>query len=176
MFELRADAGPPVRHERSQPMIPVRAAFVMEQTLGHVTHARNLRAALIEQTCIAPTWLPIPFEVRGASRFLPLLRSNWSARASWRAHRALTSALSRMPHQALFFHTQVVSLFSAGLMQRIPSVVSLDATPINYDLLGQHYGHRAAGGGLLDRQKYRLNRRAFQSAAVLVSWSEWARR
>jgi glycosyltransferase involved in cell wall biosynthesis len=69
----------------------------------------------------------------------------------------------------------VTALFSARIMRRLPAIVSLDATPINYDSVGRHYGHRAAGAGLLDRQKFAMNRRAFHDAAALVAWSEWAR-
>src|SRR3954465_11011587 len=122
------------------PMQPVRTAFVMEQALGHVTHARNLQTLVAERDDIASTWLPIPFETRGAARLVPLLRSNWSVRASWRARRALNAALTSRPHDALVFHTQVTSLFSVGLMRRYPSLMSLDATPINYDQVGQYYG------------------------------------
>jgi glycosyltransferase involved in cell wall biosynthesis len=61
-------------------------------------------------------------------------------------------------------------------MRRIPTVVSLDATPINYDSVGHHYGHRPAGDGFLDRQKYLMNLDVFNAAAGLVTWSEWARR
>lgn len=154
---------------------PVRAAFVMEQTLGHVTHDRNLREVVAQQTDVAPTWLPISFDVQGPARLVPLLRSNWSVRASWRARRALDRALAAQPHDVLLFHTQVTSLFSVALMGRLPTVVSLDATPVNYDAVGQHYGHRAAGDGFLDRQKYQLNRRAFHAAARLVAWSHWAK-
>jgi glycosyltransferase involved in cell wall biosynthesis len=157
-------------------MTPIRAAFVMEQTLGHVTHARNLQAVLETQQRVRPTWIPVPFDVAGPGRMLPLWRSNWSVRASWRARRALDAAQAEAPLDAAFFHTQVVSLFSAGLMRRIPSVVSLDATPINFDAVGASYGHRPAGDGLLDRQKYRLNREAFHAAAAVVSWSEWGKR
>jgi glycosyltransferase involved in cell wall biosynthesis len=96
-------------------------------------------------------------------------------RASWRARRALNAALASRPHDALVFHTQVTSLFSVGLMRRIPSLISLDATPINYDQVGQHYGHRPAKNGLLDRRKYQMNRDAFHAASVLVTWSDWAR-
>ena len=112
-------------------MAPVRAAFVMEQTLGHVTHYRNLRAVATQQAIVDPTWLPISFDVHGPERLIPLLRSNWSVRASWRAWQALRGALARQPHEALVFHTQVTSLFSVGLMRHVPSIISLDATPIN---------------------------------------------
>jgi glycosyltransferase involved in cell wall biosynthesis len=145
----------------------------MEQSLGHVTHYRNLREFTDTQPDVEPVWLPIPFAVNGATRLLPIVRSNWSVRASWRARRALESV--KRPLDALVFHTQVTSLFSTGIMRRVPSLLSLDATPINYDTMGEHYGHRPAQDGLLERRKYQLNRRAFNAASCLVTWSEWAR-
>src|SRR5438445_9438132 len=90
----------------------IRAALVMEQTLGHVTHGRNLRAVLAQQSHVRPTWLPIPFDVRGPARLIPLVRSNWSVRASWRARRALESARRTEPHDPVFLHTQVAPLFA----------------------------------------------------------------
>jgi glycosyltransferase involved in cell wall biosynthesis len=104
------------------------------------------------------------------------MRSNWSVRASWRARVALDAALSRQPIDALFFHSQVTALFSGSLMRHRPAVVSLDATPINYDSVGEHYRHRPAGNGLIDRQKHAMNRRVFESASALIAWSEWAKR
>lgn len=77
---------------------------------------------------------------------------------------------------ALFLHTQVTSLFSLDLMHRVPTVVSLDATPLNYDTLGTYYNHKPAGEGPIDSLKFWLNRRAFHSAVALVTWSDWARR
>lgn len=155
-----------------------RVAFVMEQTLGHVTHARNLAAALNARPEVTPVWLPITFDVQGMARFLPLYRGNWSVRASWRARRALDGALKRGPLDALLFHTQVTSLFSVDRMRQIPTVISLDATPINYDDVTRHggYEHAIAGDGFVDRQKFQMNRRAFQAAATLVPWSAWAKR
>jgi glycosyltransferase involved in cell wall biosynthesis len=147
----------------------------MEQTLGHVTHSRNLHTVIEQQERIDATWLPIPFDLAGPARLVPVLRSNWSVRASWRARRALGGALRRAPHAALFFHSQVTSLFSMDLMRRYPSIVSLDATPINFDTMADSYNHRAAGTGFVDRKKYELNRRAFQAASALVTWSEWAK-
>src|SRR5262245_58745308 len=123
----------------------IRAAFVMEQSLGHVTHYHNLRESAATQVDLAPVWLPIPFSMRGAARLVPILR-NWSVRASWRAVRALQGV--PMPVDAVLFHTQVTSLFSTKIMRRIPSVISLDATPINYDTMGAYYGHRPAGNSM----------------------------
>lgn len=154
-----------------------RVAFVMEQTLGHVTHARNLASVLTERPDLDASWLPIPFEVAGLAKLLPYYRGNWSVRASWRARRALDRVLAQGSVDSLVFHTQCTALFSVDRMRRIPSLISLDATPVNYDNVARHggYEHRIASGGFLDRQKYLMNRRAFQAASVLVPWSEWAK-
>jgi glycosyltransferase involved in cell wall biosynthesis len=164
-----------MKHQ-SRPSSAVRAAFVVEQTLGHVTHYRNLRSYAAQRTDVAPSWLPVSFDVSGPARLVPLLRSNWSVRASWRARRALDAVLAREALDAIVFHTQVTSLFSQSHIRQIPTVISLDATPINYDSVGEHYGHRPAGDGFVERQKYRLNQSAFAAAARLVTWSEWTRR
>jgi glycosyltransferase involved in cell wall biosynthesis len=157
-------------------MAPIRTAFVMEQALGHVTHYRNLRAFADQQADISPVWLPIPYEVHGMANFIPVLSNMWSVRASWRGRRALDSVRTREKLDAVMFHTQVASLFSIPIMRQIPTLISLDATPINYDMLGPHYNHRPAGRGFVDRQKFEWNRRTFQAAARLVTWSEWARK
>ena len=147
----------------------------MEQTLGHVTHFQNLQAAVSQQAAIEATWLPIDFGLSGIERFVPAYRGNWSVRASLRARRQLSRELARRDFDALFFHSQVTALFSPGIMRRIPSVVSLDATPVNYDAVGAAYGHRPAGGGWLDEQKRRMNRDVFHAAHAIVAWSDWAR-
>jgi glycosyltransferase involved in cell wall biosynthesis len=146
----------------------------MEQTLGHVTHSQNLRTALGRRTEISATWMPIGYEVRGLERFVPAFAGNWSVRASLRARNRLARELAHRRHDVLFFHTQVTALFSTSLMHRVPAVVSLDATPINYDSLGAAYRHRPAGGSWLDAKKYRMNKEAFGAARALVAWSEWA--
>jgi glycosyltransferase involved in cell wall biosynthesis len=156
-------------------MTEIAAAFVMEQTLGHVTHYQNLRLAAERQSAIVPTWLPVAFPVAGFERYVPAYRDNWSVRASVRARRMVSRELSQRHYDALFFHTQVTALFSPRLMRRIPTVVSLDATPLNYDTVGAAYGHRPASGSWLDRRKLAMNRDVFAAARALVTWSDWAR-
>jgi glycosyl transferase family 1/glycosyl transferase family 4 len=162
--------------QQLRPGRAVRTAFVVEQTLGHVTHYRNMRSYAALRTDVAPEWLPIAFDVSGPARFVPLVRSNWSVRASWRARRALDAIQAREPLDAIVFHTQVTSLLSRAHMRQTPTIVSLDATPINYDSVGAAYGHQAAGTGFVDRQKFRLNQLALHEAAQLVTWSDWTKR
>ena len=59
-------------------------------------------------------------------------------------------------------------------MKRIPTVVSVDATPIQYDQFGAQYTHER-GSRPAESMKWRLNRNAFAKAAHLVSWSEWSK-
>src|SRR4051794_2963370 len=117
----------------------VKAAFVFEQTLGHVTYYRNLRGITERQSSLAPTWVPIGFSDGLPERALPLIGQNWSVQASWKARRAVTNLMRAGSPDVLFFHTQVTSLFSTDIMRRVPTVISLDATPINFDEVGAHY-------------------------------------
>ncbi len=154
---------------------PYRFGFVMEQTLGHVTHYKNMRATIDDERDVEASWYPLAFPPRGTLETLPPLRDNWSVRSSLRARRALARDGARDRYDALFFHTQVTTLLSAGLMRRVPTVISLDATPLNYDAVGAAYGHHSAGGAV-EGLKRRLNGRALREASALVAWCDWARR
>lgn len=147
--------------------------FALEYALGHVTHAENLKKVLAARPSVTPHYVDIPFHnTPGAWNRLPGLRSNWTLRAST----AAWLGLRRRAHHCsgLLFHTQVTSVFSTGLMRQVPSVVSLDATPLQYDAQGAFYGH-GVGSGPLEALKYRMNRNAFHAARRLVTWSEWAK-
>ena len=148
--------------------------FALEDSLGHTTHAQNLKRVLRDHPDIAPTYVDLPYEgLTGAWTRLPGVRSNWSLRASLGAWLGLRGRARRL--DGALFHTQVTALFSAGLMRRMPSVVSLDATPLQYDALGAFYGHTPSGNARLEALKKRLNQRAFRSARHLVTWSQWAK-
>jgi glycosyltransferase involved in cell wall biosynthesis len=146
--------------------------FVMEQNLGHRTHYRNLVRYVRDDTTVTPTWMPIGFETPGLPARLPVVRDNWSMRASLLAWDAVRRERLRTPLNALFYHTQVAALLSP-LHTGLPTVISLDATPINYDTIGRYYGHRS--GGKLERLKFLANRRALARAVALVTWCGWAK-
>ncbi len=151
-------------------------AFVMEQTLGHVTHHQNLARWADQDASIRAVWLPVSeSEVDGWDR-VPGIRSNWSLRGSLRAWTCLNAAAKTQRLDAIFFHTQTVSLFALNWMARVPTVISLDATPKNFDSFGPEYGHRAGNDSWLDRRKFRWNQRTFESCAALTCMSDWAKR
>ena len=66
------------------------------------------------------------------------------------------------------------AILSPDHVRRIPTVVSLDATPIQYDELGAHYGHDT-GGRAVERLKWKANRACFAGAAAVVAWAEWTK-
>jgi glycosyltransferase involved in cell wall biosynthesis len=153
----------------------INISFALEYSLGHITHGDNLKCALLADKRVNPTYFDIPYDNTPLSRpwsQIGPIQSNWTARASIVAYQAIKSTIRDA--DAALFHTQITSIFSSGLMRRLPSIVSLDATPIQYDALGSLYNH-ARGSRLLENVKKRLNVRSFRSARSLVTWSEWAK-
>jgi glycosyltransferase involved in cell wall biosynthesis len=153
---------------------PPHVGFVLEQTLGHVTHADNLRSIISADRMIRATWCPIAFGVDGVAARLPGYRSNWTVRAGVRARRSVRRAHRDDRLDALFVHTQVPAVLLGRWMRRIPTVVSLDATPLQYDELGDAYSH-GVGPPRVEQAKHALNVRCFRAARQLVTWSSWAK-
>ncbi len=149
-----------------------RFAFVLEQTLGHVAHSRNLERAMATDPEIEATVIPVGFTDPVGLQRLPGLRT-WSWRASLAARNALQDRLRQGPLDAIFIHTQVASLLAGEIMRSVPTVVSLDATPRLFDREGEAYGHRRSPE-VLELIKRRFNERALTNAARLVTWCQWA--
>jgi len=152
----------------------MKLGFALEYSLGHITHADNLKRVLKDDSSVEPVYIDLPFDgIDAPWARLPGIRGNWSARASAAAYLALS------PHKktldAVLFHTQVTSLLSAGFMKSVPSVISLDATPLQYDAMGSFYGHNPSANSSLENWKKGLNIKAFHAARHLVTWSEWAK-
>lgn len=157
---------------------PYHIAFIIEQALGHVTHGQNLKFHLERDAELAPHWGFPAYDVSGLAAKLPLYGNNWTMRAGLRTRRLLAGmARQGKPEaqlEALFFHTQVTAVLAGDWLRRLPAVISLDATPQQYDELGDFYQH-ARGPAWLERLKWRLNRDAFHRARRLVTWSEWTK-
>jgi glycosyltransferase involved in cell wall biosynthesis len=148
-------------------------AFVLEQTLGHITHTDNLRQLVPRSEQIDATFAPIEFALTGRAARIPGY-GNWTIRAGTRARRAVRRIRAERPIDAMFVHTQVPAVLMPDVVKRIPTVVSLDATPRQYDELGDHYGH-ATSSDWIERLKWRANRTCFERAAHVVTWAAWTR-
>jgi len=149
-----------------------RFVFVLEQALGHVVHAMNIERVLDEQPDIEPTIIPIAPDTTAGVRSLPLFR-NWSLQSSLAARHALRSHIAASRPDAVFIHTQVAALLARDVMRRFPTIVSMDATPMNFDTVGDAYGH-GRQLDIVEAGKRAVTRRALQGAKAVVTWSQWA--
>jgi glycosyltransferase involved in cell wall biosynthesis len=148
--------------------------FVLEQALGHVTHAKNLQINVPEDPQVKAHWALIDFQVDGLAGRVPIYNSNWTVRAGVRARQRLAQIARQTNLDALFFHTQVPAILARSWMEKIPSIVSLDATPLQYDEFGGVYRHEK-GPAWLESLKWRLNRDCYKSARRIVAWAEWTK-
>jgi hypothetical protein len=61
--------------------------FIMEQSLGHVTHAKNFVANVALDPEVHAHWGLVDFEAAGIAGSIPVYRSNWTVRSGVRAGR-----------------------------------------------------------------------------------------
>lgn len=156
----------------------IHVTFVMEQQVGHRTYYQNLRRFIDEAPEIEATWVPVTYRDGGA------FWSNWSfvpdrVLGPLNGRFQVRKGLRRWPADILFFNTQVAAAIAGGSVLRHarqrPYLISTDITPIQYDEMGAHYGHKADGEGLISYYKHRVNVKLLNNAAFLLPWSNWAR-
>ncbi len=150
-----------------------RIGFVLEQALGHVAYGISLRRALSGRNDLDCEWLEVSFAEDGFGR-VPLLGKSYVLRGNVRARSAIAAAHRRRPLDALFVHTSMIGLLAVDYIRKVPTLLSLDATPLNYDELAVWYGHKV-GNGLLERAKLLVHRTVMQSARRITAWSEWTK-
>jgi glycosyltransferase involved in cell wall biosynthesis len=148
--------------------------FLLEQSLGHVTHTKNLLTNVALDPEVHAHWGLIDFQATGIAGKIPMYRTNWTVRAGARAYREVARMNKQIKLDALFFHTQVPAILAQRWLRKIPGIVSLDATPLQYDELGAFYKHEQ-GPSWLETWKWRLNRDCFRSARRIVAWAEWTK-
>lgn len=147
-----------------------RFGFIIEQMLGHVAYGRNLHAIIEEDETLDACWgFPSPYDSGFAGRI-----PNWTVSAGLQARKAISDMRHSGQIDALFFHSQVTAVLCLDLLRRTPSIVSLDATPLQYDQLGDFYAHKS-GPGWLESRKWRMNQACFSAARHLVAWSDWTK-
>ena len=109
MMSVRAPGSP-------RTMAGYEFGFLLEQSLGHITHTRNLLTNVALDPEVHAHWALIDFEASGVAGRIPVYRSNWTVRAGVRAYREVARMNRQTRLDALFFHTQVPAI----LAQRWP--------------------------------------------------------
>jgi glycosyltransferase involved in cell wall biosynthesis len=138
-------------------------AFVMEQTLGSVTHYLNLRHAEDTATAVKPLWVPVHYAPG---------RVPWALTGSLRARRAVDAELANV--DGLFVHTTTIALLCASRFRTKPTVLSTDGTPANKREMRSLYGLDSQSRWA-ERAKRAVYRRVMREARAFVAWSNWAR-
>ncbi len=144
--------------------------FIFQTRLGHGTHAGNLNMALEARTDVTPYWRN-PEEYQRKVERMPLTTRSWRVHLAVGGYLALRPLARRL--RAALIHTQDPAPFCAGMMRRLPTVISLDATHLQLQSFGDHYG--GAGSPRVEALKMRLYARTYAAARHLVTFSEWAR-
>jgi len=153
-------------------MTTYRIGFLMSQNLGHIVHDQGMRLAIAKDTEIQAEWMPIYPWTEDRWQKLPVINSNLTLLSGFRARDHLQRQTELF--NALYCHTQEAAILLGKYMKRIPTVLSLDATPINMDSIGHAYGHSTPSLPV-ELMKHFLTKKAFQRAAHLVTFSRWAR-
>jgi glycosyltransferase involved in cell wall biosynthesis len=159
---------------QAAPAATLYAAFVMEQDVGHAVQALHLRRELAAIEGIEWDYVPVSFYQRGG--LLEKLPLPATIRASLRARFEVKAGLGRRLPDAMLWNTQKPAVFCQGLLDQVPSAITLDVTPKQYDEIGEEYGHRPDGFPPLRAAKHALNRRLFSKARRLLPATDWVAR
>ena len=138
-------------------------AYVMEQTLGSITHYKNLRREEDVVPNDAPCWLPIEYK-QG--------RLPWTLNGSLLARQALRPVLADV--DGIFMHTTTLAPLSVDYFRKKPTIISSDGTPLNKRDMRAAYGLKPEGR-FAEVAKRRLFRELFARCAAFVAWSTWTK-
>lgn len=149
-----------------------RIGFLMSQILGHITHDQRMRLEITKHPEIQPQWIPMFPWVDDRWQKLPLINKNLTLLSGFRAREQLQRHTE--PFNALYCHTAEAAVLLGKYMKRVPTILSMDATPINMDSIGHTYGHDP-GLKSVELMKHFLTKKSYQRAAHLVTFSRWAK-
>jgi glycosyltransferase involved in cell wall biosynthesis len=158
-----------------------RFLFVVEMTGGNAAWFQNLKDAISGRDDVDSTWVPIelqPKEIIG--RIFPV-SLNWTLKGglvTWRRIRRLER--SGLAFDAALFHHQVIATFLSGFAsdfaRRVPTLISMDTTPVSMLKFGRWYGTPVANpNSVIRRLKRSVTRSVYSNAAHLLPFSAWAK-
>ena len=165
----------------------VRVLSLQTALLGNRTYGELLRSLLATSDVVnfearwSPDWTE--FKTRGLGYFfwrqaaLPWLRernldffkTRYELGTSFIARAALVEAMREIRPDVLHVHSQCIALLANDLFRSVPTVISADMTA--HQTAAQE---APAGFRWTYKPSHVLERRAFRSAAAVVTFSQWA--
>jgi glycosyltransferase involved in cell wall biosynthesis len=109
-----------------------------------------------------------------AQRNLDFRTLRWHLVQSLRARRAIGRELRAWPADVVHIHTQSVALASGGLMRSLPVALSVDTTIAAWSAMPAWAAEHHLALSLAPSRA--LERRALGAAALVLAWTDWARR
>jgi len=154
---------------------PRRFAFAIDQSGGNAVYQANLAQALAGIPNVEATYHGVHIVQDDVWQLVPGVRSNHALTASARAAAALHATRRRAGHvDAAFIHSQSIALFAIPFMRRVPTIISSDGTPRNYDTYADDLEH-VVYGPRVEAFKQRWTRVALRAARRLLAFSSWVR-
>lgn len=152
-----------------------RLVFAIDQSGGNAVYQANLSRALQAAPGVEATYHGVHVVADDIWQLVPGVRSNYALTASARAASALHATRRRTGHvDAALIHSQSIALFSIPFMRRVPTVISSDGTPRNYDSYAAGLEH-PIHGPRIEAFKRRWTRATIRSATRLLGFSGWVR-
>jgi glycosyltransferase involved in cell wall biosynthesis len=151
----------------------MRVAFIIENQLGHKALLANLRAALAQQTTVDPIWLPLDPYGDGLLDRIPRLRDKHGITFGLKARKLLREAQTKGEFAACLMHTQRMAHLAVDRMRKVPTFLSIDATPIELDKFyrGGLSGLPSARDTLYWRFRDAIHRRTYAAARGIITMS-----
>jgi glycosyltransferase involved in cell wall biosynthesis len=151
-----------------------RLGFAIDGGGGNLTYQRNLAAALRGVDGVESDFLTIPIAERDVWELVPLMGHNLALTASARATAALYAADRRRPLDAALIHSQSLALFAVPWMRRVPTLISTDGTPANYDSFADALDHKVYGR-TIEAAKKLWTQATFSAAERILGFSQWVK-
>jgi glycosyltransferase involved in cell wall biosynthesis len=152
-----------------------RIAFILEQTMGNKARSENLQAVVSTDTSIVANWNLVNWNKSRLALSIPLYRDNWTVHFAIEGIRAVSRAARYFRPDALYFRYDTVAMLATGWMRHIPSIILLDATPIQIHAMANIYGYTPPPKWLR-YGLWKASRDSFLAAEALVTESQWAKK
>jgi glycosyltransferase involved in cell wall biosynthesis len=151
----------------------LRVAFIIENQLGHRALLANLKAALALQKTVDPVWIPLePYGDSWVER-IPQLRHKHALTFGLKARRFLREVQAKGEVAACLMHTQRMAHLAVDRMRKVPTFLSIDATPIELDKFyrGGLHGLPSKRDTLYWKVRDAIHRRTYAAARGIVTMS-----
>jgi glycosyltransferase involved in cell wall biosynthesis len=151
----------------------MRVAFAIENQLGHRALLSNLKAALEHERDVEPLWFPVDPKGEGLLA-LPRVRDKHALIFGLKLRKVMRQAEAQANGRldACFVHTQRMAHLAVDRMKKLPTFISIDATPAELDEI-----YRGVSGLASERGNFYWNirdaihRRTYRAARGMIAMS-----